>query len=73
MNNSSFVYNYISESNNAKISYCTSQADRCSSTNILNNKIKVRKFIFIKIYIFTNIEYLALIFKYSTRNNNRYF
>ena len=51
MNNSSFVYNYISESNNAKISYCTSQTDRCSSNNILNNKIKVRKFIFIKLKI----------------------
>ena len=41
MNNSSFVYNYISESNNAKIFYCTSESERCSSSNILNNKIKV--------------------------------
>ena len=42
MNNTSFVYNYISESNNAKIIYCTSQTDRCPSSNILNNKLKVR-------------------------------
>ena len=47
MNNYSFVYNYISESNNAKISYFTSETDRCPSTNILNNKIKVTKCILI--------------------------
>lgn len=42
MSNTSFIYNYISESNNAKISYCTSQKDGCHASNILNNKIKVR-------------------------------
>ena len=42
MNNASLVFNFISESNNAKIIYCTSQTDRCSSSNILNNKYKVR-------------------------------
>ena len=47
MNNYSFVYNYISESNNAKIAYCTSETDRCPSSNILNNKIKVTKYILI--------------------------
>ena len=43
MNNSLFVYNYISESNNAKIAYFTSQTDNSPASNILNNKIKVRK------------------------------
>jgi len=43
MKNSSFVFNYISETNNAKVLYCTSQTDRCLSSNILNNKNKVRK------------------------------
>lgn len=52
MNTSPIIYNYISESNNAKISYCTSETDRSYSSNILNNKIKVRKNISIKIIIY---------------------
>ena len=50
MNNTFFIYNYISESNNAKISYCTSQTDRCPSSNILNNKIKVRNNLYYYIF-----------------------
>ena len=68
MNNSSFVYNFISESNNAKIAYYTSQTDRSPATNILNNKIKVRKLLY-----FIIIEYLAFLFEYSSRNNYRHF
>ena len=51
MNTSSIVYNYISESNNAKIAYCTSETDSSYSSNILNNKIKIRLYILIKIKI----------------------
>ena len=36
------IQNYL-VTNNAKILYCTSQTDRCLSSNILNNKNKVRK------------------------------
>ena len=68
MNNSLFVYNYISESNNAKIAYFTSQTDNSPASNILNNKIKVRKSL-----KFIIIEYLAFFFKCSSRNNYRYF
>ena len=44
MNNyHSIVYNYISESNNAKIIYVTNQTNNCAASNILNSKNKVRK------------------------------
>ena len=36
------VYNYISDINNAKIIYVTNQTNRCTASNILNNKTKVR-------------------------------
>ena len=71
MNNASIVYNYISESNNAKVIYCTSQTDRCNSSNILNNKLKVRKFN--EIIIIYYIEYMVIKFKCTARNNHRYF
>ena len=52
MYNSSYVYNYITESNNAKILYCTSQSNGCSPSNILNNKNRVRKYFkYINIFI----------------------
>ncbi len=73
MNNATFVYNYISESNNAKVIHCTSQTDRCNSSNILNNKLKVSKNNEIIINIIYNIEYMVIIFKCTARNNHRYF
>ena len=36
------VYNYISDSNNAKIIYVTNQTNNCVASNILNSKNKVR-------------------------------
>ena len=36
------VYNFICESNNAKIIYVTNQANNCDASNILNSKNKVR-------------------------------
>ena len=71
MNNyHSIVYNYISESNNAKIIYVTNQTNNCAASNILNLKNKVRKNInlfLIKNNIFI-LEYLALLFRSSPRN-----
>jgi len=50
MNNyHSIVYNYISESNNAKIIYVTNQTNNCAASNILNTKNRVRnKYLIIK-------------------------
>lgn len=67
------IYNFICESNNAKIIYVTNQANHCDASNILNSKNKVRNtnniyIFFIKIIFY--IEYLALSFRSSTRNNN---
>ena len=43
------VYNYISESNNAKIIYVTNQTNNCAASNILNTKNRVRnKYLIIK-------------------------
>ena len=36
------VYNYITETNNAKIIYVTNQTNNCPASNILNSKNKVR-------------------------------
>ena len=47
MNDSLVIYNYLSEKNNAKIAYCTSETDNSNSSNILNNKIKVSIYIVI--------------------------
>ena len=71
MNNyHSIVYNYISESNNAKIIYVTNQTNNCAASNILNSKNKVRKNI--NLFLIKNIifilEYLALLFRSSPRN-----
>ena len=36
------VYNFITESNNAKIIHVTNQTNNCPASNILNSKNKVR-------------------------------
>ena len=50
-------FNYISNKNNAKISYYTSQSNICYCSNILSDNIKVSK-LYKNINI--KIEYLAI-------------
>ena len=48
------VYNFIYESNNAKIIYVTNQANHCDASNILNSKNKVRNTNNIYIFFYKN-------------------
>ena len=48
------VYNFICESNNAKIIYVTNQANNCDASNILNSKNKVRNTNNIYIFFYKN-------------------
>ena len=41
MNDRKTIFNFVSSLNNAKISYCTSQTNRCQSSNILSKDPKV--------------------------------
>ena len=56
MNSYSLVYNYITDSNNAKIIYVTNQTNRCKASNILNDKNKVRLNIIIYIILYYIIK-----------------
>jgi hypothetical protein len=48
------VYNFICESNNAKIIYVTNQVNHCDASNILNSKNKVRNTNNIYIFFYKN-------------------
>ena len=65
------IYNYISEVNNAKIIYVTNQSNHCDASNILNSKNKVINNLYNMIK-FILIEYLAFLFRSSSRNYNRH-
>ena len=53
-NYQNLVYNFICESNNAKIIYVTNQANNCDASNILNSKNKVRNTNNIYIFFYKN-------------------